>query len=64
MSQVIIGMDPHKHPATIEIMTSDETVVGGGAAWHGQRRTADVVKRSLLDDGEDRGTLSRPGMPP
>jgi len=29
-----------------------------------RRRTADVVKRTLLDDGEDRGTLSRPGMPP
>ncbi len=27
-----------------------------------RRRTADVVRRSLLDDGEDRGTLSRPGM--
>jgi transposase len=30
MSQVIIGMDPHKRSATIEIMTGDETVVGGG----------------------------------
>src|SRR5690349_8714566 len=30
MSQVIIGMDPHKRSATIEVMTSDETVVGGG----------------------------------
>jgi transposase len=30
MSQVIIGMDPHKRSATIEIMTSDESVVGGG----------------------------------
>src|SRR2546421_12980634 len=30
MSGVIIGMDPHKRSATIEIMTSDETVVGGG----------------------------------
>jgi transposase len=30
MSQVIIGMDPHKRSATIEIMASDETVVGGG----------------------------------
>ena len=29
-----------------------------------RRRTADGVKRSLLDDGEDRGTLFRPGMPP
>jgi hypothetical protein len=30
MSQVIIGMDPHKRSATIEVMTGDETVVGGG----------------------------------
>ena len=30
MSPVIIGMDPHKRSATIEVMTSDETVVGGG----------------------------------
>src|SRR5579863_4773837 len=30
MSQVIIGMDPHKRSATIEIMTGDEAVVGGG----------------------------------
>ena len=30
MSQVIIGMDPHKRSATIEIMAGDETVVGGG----------------------------------
>jgi transposase len=30
MSQVIIGMDPHKRSATIEVMTADETVAGGG----------------------------------
>jgi transposase len=30
MSQVIIGMDPPKRSATIEVMTSDETAVGGG----------------------------------
>jgi transposase len=30
MSQVIIGMDPHKRSATIEVMTSGETTVGGG----------------------------------
>jgi transposase len=26
---VVIGMDPHKRSATIEVMTADETVVGG-----------------------------------
>ena len=30
MSQVIIGMDPHKRSATIEVMVGDETVAGGG----------------------------------
>ena len=30
MSQVIIGMDPHKRSAAIEVMAGDETVVGGG----------------------------------
>ena len=30
MSAVVIGMDPHKRSATIEVMASDETVVGGG----------------------------------
>jgi transposase len=28
--RVVIGMDPHKRSATIEVMASDETVVGGG----------------------------------
>jgi hypothetical protein len=30
VSMVIIGMDPHKRSATIEVMTADEAVVGGG----------------------------------
>jgi hypothetical protein len=30
MSTVIIGMDPHKRSATIEVMDSDETVLGRG----------------------------------
>src|SRR6476659_330888 len=30
MSTVVVGMDPHKRSATIEVMASDETVVGGG----------------------------------
>jgi hypothetical protein len=30
MGQVIIGMDPHKRSATIEVMAGDETVLGGG----------------------------------
>ncbi len=27
---VVVGMDPHKRSVTIELMTADETVVGGG----------------------------------
>jgi transposase len=30
MGQVVIGMDPHKRSATIEIMAGDEAVAGGG----------------------------------
>ena len=30
MSAVVIGMDPHKRSATIEVMTADETVLDGG----------------------------------
>ena len=29
--RVVIGMDPHKRSATIEVMTGDETIVGGDA---------------------------------
>ncbi len=28
--RVVIGMDPHKRSATIEVMTAEETVLGGG----------------------------------
>jgi len=30
MSQVVIGMDPHKRTATIEVMAGDEAVAGRG----------------------------------
>lgn len=30
MSQVVIGVDPHRRSATIVVMTSGESVVGGG----------------------------------
>lgn len=29
-NRVVIGMDPHKRSVTIEVMTADETVLGGG----------------------------------
>lgn len=28
--RVVIGMDPHKRSATIEVMSADETIVGAG----------------------------------
>jgi transposase len=28
--RVVVGMDPHKRSVTIEVMTSDETILGGG----------------------------------
>jgi hypothetical protein len=28
--RVVIGMDPHKRSVTIEVMTADEDVLGGG----------------------------------
>lgn len=28
--RVVIGMDPHKRSVTIEVMTGDETILGGG----------------------------------
>ncbi len=30
MGTVVIGMDPHKHSATVEVMAADESVLGGG----------------------------------
>ncbi len=30
MTRVVIGMDPHKRSVTIEVMTPDESVLGGG----------------------------------
>ena len=30
MGSVVIGMDPHKRSATIEVMAGDETILGGG----------------------------------
>jgi hypothetical protein len=30
MGTVVIGMDPHKRSATIEVMAGDERVLGGG----------------------------------
>ncbi len=46
--RVVIGMDPHKRSVTIEVMTADETVVGGGRFGTdiaGYRSMLEVVQR-------------------
>lgn len=46
--RVVIGMDPHKRSVTIEVMTADETVVGGGRFGTdiaGYRSMLGVVRR-------------------
>jgi transposase len=43
MSQVVIGMDPHKRTATIEVMAGGEAVAGGG-----RYATGDAGYRSML----------------
>ena len=47
MSTVVSGMDPHKRSATVEVMASDEAVVGGG------RYATDAVGyRSMLAEAK------------
>jgi hypothetical protein len=43
MEQVIIGVDPHKLSATIEVVDRDEQGCGGGDVGHHQDRTADAL---------------------
>ena len=46
--RVVIGMDPHKRSVTIEVMTDDESVVGGGrfsTDATGYRTMLDAVSR-------------------
>ncbi|GAA3837163.1 IS110 family transposase [Nocardioides panacisoli] len=45
--RVVIGMDPHKRSVTIEVMTGDESVVGG------DRFTTDVTGYRLMLAGVD-----------
>lgn len=41
--RVVIGMEPHKRSATIEVMTGDETVLGGGRLDTSQAGLAAMV---------------------
>ena len=51
MSTVVIGMDPHKRSATIEVMDADETVLDGGRFFTdaaGYRAMARAVNLATL----------------
>ncbi|MET0993190.1 MAG: hypothetical protein ABWY20_03515 [Mycobacterium sp.] len=41
--RVVIGMDPHKRSATIEVMTADEAIVGGGRFGTDRAGTAEAI---------------------
>jgi len=43
-SRVVIGMDPHKRSATIEVMTGDETILGTGRFGTDRAGYAAMVK--------------------
>ena len=53
--RVVIGMDPHKRSATIEVMTGDETVIGGGrfdtdsAGFAAMRRYVNQIRPDIED---------------
>ena len=57
---VVVGMDPHKRSVTIEVMTGDETILGGGryatdeAGFAAMR--ADVAS-SLTGSGRSRAVV-------
>ena len=57
MSQVIIGMGPHGRSATVEVMTSDETVVAGA----GMPPTLPATGRCWQRRGSGRSGPGRPG---
>ena len=64
MSQVIIGMDPHKRSATIEVMASDETVVGGGRYGTDAGRVPGDAGGGEAVAGADLGDRGLPGHRP
>jgi hypothetical protein len=43
VDRVVIGMDPHKRSATIEVMTGDETIVGTGRFGTGREGYAEMT---------------------
>jgi hypothetical protein len=67
INRVVVGMDPHKRSATIEVMAADETVLGGGrfaTDADGFAAMGRYVSRFLTGSGRSRdatgsGTTSR-----
>jgi len=51
-SRVVIGMDPHKRSVTIEVMTADETILGGGR--FGTDEAGFAAMRRYVDQFPDR----------
>jgi hypothetical protein len=51
MSQVIIGTDPHKRSATIEVMAADESVLEGcqGIGRHTANRMVSQLHQLVLE---------------
>ena len=65
MSAVVIGMDPHKRTATIEIMASDEAVVGGGryaTDAAGYRSMLAAAKRGQNGSGQSKAARALAGI--
>jgi hypothetical protein len=63
MSAVVIGMDPHKRSATIEVMDSDEAVLGGAGMAPTCLGTGDAPGGPALA-GADLGHRGMPGHRP
>ena len=61
MSQVVIGMDPHKRSATIEVMASDETVLGGGRYGTDAAGYRAMLAEAQAVAGADLGDRGMPG---
>ena len=48
MAKVIIGVDPHKLSATIEVVDTRERLLGSGRLWPAQHRPARVHRDAGL----------------
>ena len=62
MGQVVIGMDPHKRSATIEVMAADETVAGRRPVRHRRGRVRRDAGRGAAVAGPDLGGRGLQGI--